>query len=172
MQYYINVVNHEIQDDIHIQSPFIEQSKPIGFYKHRFREMWVNGTKGRIETLEKSHLENAAFTISQSNQVLCLVKALGHGLFQEHVNTCIQEVPSNCIVGWCGCSDAHRINASDKILMIDNKSFLKLSGHHSCTVLIEIGNCNEIRFRKPCIFLRVKTTKIADPHYANPYGVR
>jgi hypothetical protein len=153
MQDDIKVMDHEIQHDIHIQTPLIEKGKPVGFHEHGIPEVLTDGTESRVKTFEVPDLQDTTLTLSQSYQVVCLVNRLGHGLFQKDVYAGLKEVPGDGIMKRCRRGNAYRVNATNKLPIICGMFGLKLTGNRVCTHFIQVGNGNQPSFRKPCILL-------------------
>ncbi len=72
MENDVEVVNHQIEDDVHIRSPFEEGVQTVGFDEERRSHHGSEGGDRRIEPLDEADLEDQIFRIGQGNQFIGL----------------------------------------------------------------------------------------------------
>ena len=110
LQNDVQIVNHQIQNDIHIRAPFKERMQAVHFDEDRTGNDLFQRHDGRIEAFHKTDLENEAVFFCQRNQVVRFFEGRAEGLFDQHICACRKEISGNRVVGACGNGNAHGIN--------------------------------------------------------------
>lgn len=102
----VEVVNHEIEDDVDVERTRGEDAKAVALKEHGLEEMPTSGSDGGVEALEMSGLDDAIVLAAEFEDAVGIGEALGYWLLDEEVDTCGEEWGSR--VGVMGGGDADR----------------------------------------------------------------
>lgn len=104
----VEVVNHEVKDDIDVERPRRKDGEPVGLEEHGASELRLNGQNGRVEALEMAGLKDALALFGECNQFICLGRSGGEWFFDEEIEAGIEQHRGNGIMLQggdrnCGC---------------------------------------------------------------------
>ena len=94
----VEVVDHEIEDDIDIQGARTEDAEPMHLKKHGAVEQGLDRGDGGVEALQVTDLQDASLGGGQSNEGVGLLEGGGDGLFDEDVDAGTQQLGGNAEV--------------------------------------------------------------------------
>ena len=94
----VDVVNHEIQDNVHIGPSSRKGTRPLRLEQERVPDDLSRRKKRSIETLQLTHLQNKAFSFGQSDQEIRLFQGAGKGFFQENIHALLKKIGGDRIV--------------------------------------------------------------------------
>ena len=98
-------MNHEIEDDVHIERPGSEYAEPVNFKKHGLRDERRRGPDRRIEAFQVSDLADPIQTLRQANQFVGFGQRRGERLFNQHIDSSFHQRPGGLEVQHRGNSD-------------------------------------------------------------------
>jgi hypothetical protein len=79
-------VDHKIEDNIDVECPWSENTEPVYLKKKRLMKNGANCSNRGIEAFEVAHLKDALMTLSQGNQIVCLLEGRGERFFYQDVH--------------------------------------------------------------------------------------
>jgi hypothetical protein len=80
----VDVVNHEIEHDVHVGAPFFEGCESLTLDEARAGEFALRGDDHRIEAFEMTDLQDTFRTIGERDQFAGLLDGLGDRLLDKH----------------------------------------------------------------------------------------
>jgi hypothetical protein len=80
-------VDHKIEDNIDVKCSGSENTEPMYLKKKRLMQNGANCSNRGIEALELAYLKDALMTLSQGDQIVCLLKGRGERFFYQDVDT-------------------------------------------------------------------------------------
>ena len=86
-------MNHEVEDDIHIERAGSEYAEPVNFKKHGLRDERRRGPDCRVKTLQVSDLADTIQTLSQPDQFVGFGERRGERLFNQHIDSGLHQGP-------------------------------------------------------------------------------
>ena len=95
----IEVVDHEVEDDVDIESAWAEDAEAVGLEEHGVVDAGGEGGNGGIEALEVTDLDEALMLIGEADEGICLGEGGSDGLFDEHVQAGVQKASRYVVVG-------------------------------------------------------------------------
>ncbi len=87
----VEVVDHEVEDDVYVERARGEDAEPVAFKKHGAGEEGKHGGDGRIEALEVTDLKDAMVLLRRERAGRRLVERGGEGLFDEDVEAGLKQ---------------------------------------------------------------------------------
>ncbi len=106
----VEVVDHEVEDDVDVEGARREDGKPVRFKKHRAAEQRREGLHGRVETLEMADHEGAAVLAGKAEKVVGLRESGSDGLLDQDVDAVGEEPGGDGVVGGGRDADAGGID--------------------------------------------------------------
>ena len=94
-QHDIEIVNHQVEDNVHVQRTRSKHAQPMDFEKHRPSDERKRCLHRGIETLEMTNLPNPAETLSQRHQFVSFRQRCSQRLLDKDVNTGLHQDPGN-----------------------------------------------------------------------------
>src|SRR5262249_4603030 len=91
----IDVVDHQVQDNVYIQTPWRKLREAMYFKKLRPGCDLLRSNHGRIEPLDMAHLENAAVMGGHRDQLLSFVGRGRNRLLNQNIDSVLQQVQSD-----------------------------------------------------------------------------
>ena len=101
----VEIVNHEVEDDIDIERARREDAQAVDFEKHRVSDDGERGADGGIEALEMSDLRDAFVLGGEVDEFVGFVKRSCERLFDEDVDAGFHELARDMYVMNCGSGD-------------------------------------------------------------------
>ena len=89
--YDVEVVNHEIENDVDIQGSGSENTEPVDLEEQRLMEDGVDSSYRGIEAFEMAHLKNTFMAICQGDEIVGLFERDGKGFFYQDIDAGGQE---------------------------------------------------------------------------------
>lgn len=86
----VQIVNHQVDDHIHIRAAVGEHAYALGFDEKRQVQAGLDGPYGRVEAFDQAHLQDAAMVRREPDQRVRLGQRGGDGLFHHHVHAVLQ----------------------------------------------------------------------------------
>ncbi len=98
----VEIMDHKVEDDVHVEGARSENAKPVGLKEHGFVEVGDEGGDGGIEALEMADLENKVTAPGAGNQAVRLGQRARDWLFDQGMNAGIKHGSCNGGVsaGW------------------------------------------------------------------------
>ncbi len=94
-KHHVEIVNHQVEHDIHIQRARREYAEPMDFEKHRPGDQRGSGANRGIESLQVSDLTDAAEALRQANQFVGVGQRGSQRLFHQNVNSGFHQSAGN-----------------------------------------------------------------------------
>ena len=91
----VEIVNHEIEDDIDIEGAGSENAEAVGLKKHGAVEALEGGSNGGVEALKVAYLNDAVVCASECKDAVGISEVVGEGLFNEDVDAVLEQDLSN-----------------------------------------------------------------------------
>ena len=88
----VEVVNHEVEDDVDIERARREDAEPVSLVEHGAGEARKRGGDGRVEALEVSGGEDTAAAGGEDDEGVGFGKGGGEGFFDKDVKVCLEEL--------------------------------------------------------------------------------
>ncbi len=82
----VKIVDHEIQNDVHIEGAWTEEAEPVGLKEHRPGDVGAHCPDGRIEALQMTHLEDASVSGGEADEQVCVFEGRCERLLDEQVD--------------------------------------------------------------------------------------
>jgi len=100
----IQVVNHQVVDDLHVEAARRENAEAVNFEKKRAVKNWFDRYHRRVKTLDVAHLQNTIVTACFLEKGVSLHKIHGHGLLDKDVQATGEKMAAHLGVchGWNG----------------------------------------------------------------------
>ena len=98
-------MNHQIEDNVHIERPWSEDAKAVNLKKHGLRDEWRRGPDRRIEAFQVSDLADPIQTPRQANQFIGFRQRRGERLFNQHIDSGFHQGPGSGEVQHSGDGD-------------------------------------------------------------------
>ncbi len=84
-------MDHQVEDDVHISSPFEKRMETVGFDEEGVPHHGMEGDDGRVEPFNKSDLEDQPLCIGQGDQFVGFGQGGGDRFFQEDVHSRLEK---------------------------------------------------------------------------------
>ena len=168
MERQIDVVDHEIQNDVHFEPSLIEKRQPMRLDEHGIVQSGAYGLKGRIEALQMPDLQCAALFIRQCDEVVGLIHLYGHGFFQQHVNAGSQEFACDAEMVLGRGHDADGIDLAEEFPVIGVKSGTGFPRHLLRLFPVDVRHRHQPSFGKAGVLLRMEPAEISHTHHGDP----
>jgi len=81
----VEIVDHEVEDDVDVERAGGEDGKPVGLKEHGAAQFGLDGEHGGVEALEVAGLQNAAAFGGSPDEVVSFGKCRDQRLFDEKV---------------------------------------------------------------------------------------
>ena len=107
----IEVVNHEVEDDINIQGAGSKDAETVRLKKHGVVEEWADGLYSGIEALQMPRLQNAAKLSGEADEMVSLCQCGSDGLFDEDIDPSGEEGCGHLSMVGCGHGDRSGMKA-------------------------------------------------------------
>ena len=82
----VEVVDHEVEDDVDIEGAWRENGKPVSLEEHGAAKQRREGLHGRVEALEVADHEGAAVFAGKTEKVVGLGEGGGDGFLDQDVD--------------------------------------------------------------------------------------
>jgi hypothetical protein len=94
----VEIVNHEVENDIDIQGAGREDTETVRLKKHGPRKMRLDGENGRVESHKMAGLQDAPFLFGLANEVVCLIETGRERLFHEQIEAGFEQSRRNGVM--------------------------------------------------------------------------
>ena len=94
----IKIVNHEVEDHVDVERTRREDGEPVRLKKHGPPDFWLDGKDGGIEALEMAGLQDALAFLRAGDEIVGLRKAGGERLFDEEIESGIEQCRGHCMM--------------------------------------------------------------------------
>ena len=101
-QHDVEIVDHQIQHNIHIQRPRSKHAQPVHLKKHGLRQQRNRGPHRRIEALQMPHLRDPLVRSRKRNQLLGLRQRARQRLLDQHIHASLHQLAGDAQVMQCG----------------------------------------------------------------------
>lgn len=101
----VEVVDHEIEDDVDVQSARAEDGETVSLEEHGVMGAGGQGCDGGIEALEVAYLDEALVLVAELNELVSLGQGRGDGLFNQDVDAGSEERGGGGEMAGCGDAD-------------------------------------------------------------------
>jgi hypothetical protein len=108
-EHYVEVVDHEVQDDVDIERTRREDAEPMGLEEHGSVEIGNERADSRVEALQVADLQNEVPGMSAVDEVVRFLERAGNGLLDEDMDAGVQQGGSHRCVGARGRADGGRV---------------------------------------------------------------
>src|SRR5580704_1906952 len=105
----IEVVNHQVQDHVNIESPRGEDAETVGFEEHGAIQPGLNRGNGGVESFEMADGEDAVVLLREGEQIGGLGCVGCDGLLDEHIDASREQRRSSCMMCGGGNADGCRV---------------------------------------------------------------
>jgi len=94
----IQVVNHDVVDNVDVEAARSENSKTMDLEKHWFGNDFTDGDDRGVVALEMADLQNSLGALSRRDQTIGFAHRRGHGLFDQNIDAGIEQVAAHAAV--------------------------------------------------------------------------
>ncbi len=94
-QHDVEIVDHQVEHDIHVERSRREHAKTMHFEEHRLRNERQRGTHSGIEALQVSNLGHALVLFRQEKHFVRFGLRGSERLFDEHVDPGLHQLAGN-----------------------------------------------------------------------------
>ena len=105
-EHNVEIVNHEVEDDINVERSRREYAEAVNFKKHRTRDYGKSGAYGGIEALKVSDLHDAAIFLGQADEFVGFPQRGRQGFFDQHIDPSLHQLA--CGTQMMNCGHRHR----------------------------------------------------------------
>src|SRR6186713_18362 len=118
VQHDIEIMDHQIKDDVDIQTPRSESGQTMDFKKLRFGgHLYCRGDHG-IEALDVTGLQDASMSCRSINEQAGFVQSSSNRFLHQEINTVLQEVNSNACVICCRYRKTNGIDLPEEVPVV------------------------------------------------------
>lgn len=120
----VNVVNHEIENHVDVETARRKRGEPMDLEK-----LWLGGDLARgcyyrIESLDMANLQDPVVPGRSVDQRLGLFKGGRDRLLDKNVDAMFEKVRANASVIHCGNRQAHRVDLAEEFVVIRERGCL------------------------------------------------
>ena len=105
----VEVVDHQVEDHVNIESPWGEDAETVGFEEHGAIQPRLNGGNGRVESFEMADGENAIVLLGEGEQIGGLGCVGCDGLLDEQIDAGGEQRRGSCMMCGGGNADGCRV---------------------------------------------------------------
>src|SRR5580698_7870729 len=109
----VEIVDHEIENDIHVERARAKNTEPVRLKKHGTIQQITDGCDGRIETFQVPNLQNSPIVFCKIYELACFFKGCGNRFFNEYVDSSCQQL--RCYLKMANRRDTHRRSVDRKL---------------------------------------------------------
>jgi len=91
----VEIVDHQIEDDVHIKRTRREDAEAMYLKKHRLREEWKRSADRGIEALEMTDLRNPLVNGRQLDKFVGVSESCGQRFLDQYIDAGLHEVASH-----------------------------------------------------------------------------
>src|SRR5437868_9404190 len=91
----VEVVDHQVEDDINIERARREDAEPMDFEEHWLGQQRYRGAHRRVEALELPHLNGAARALGEADELVSFGQRSDQGLLNQDVNPRLHQGAGN-----------------------------------------------------------------------------
>ena len=158
----VDVVDHQVQDDVHVRAALAVRRQPVAFDEARPRQVRLGRQNGRVEALEMAHLQDALLAPGQLDERGRLFLRLGDRLLDQHVCAGVEEVACDREMRGRLRDDAHRIDAAQQLAIVRERGHAELRRNLVTSLRPRIHHGDQLAAGDLGIFLSVEAAEIAD----------
>ena len=141
----VEVMNHEIEDDIDIERTRSENGEAMRLKEHRTTQAGFCGEDGGVEALQMARLQNLFLLFGESDQVVGFGQCCRKRLFDEQVDMSIEQCRGDAVVVHCGHGNGGRIDLNIGLKQIierrkDGDAILRVRFRGACGVGLKRGD--------------------------------
>ena len=167
MEEDVKIMDHQIEDDVHVRAAFEKGMKAVGFDEQRPPHHAVQGRNSRIEPLDKADLEDESLCIGQGDQFVRLGERHGDRFFQKDIHARLEKDRGNLIMGAGRHGDRDGVNHPCKLPVIRHGlaaiEIRRLAG----AFRDRVANPDDPAPRYFLIFLQVIVAEVTDTYHAD-----
>ena len=143
----IYVVDHQVQDHVHVQAARAEQVHAVDFEEKRQGGAAFQLRNRGIETFEMAHLEDAAVAAGGFDEAIGGGQVAGDGLFHQHVETAGEQGAGDRLVS--GGGDGHHggVHQAGSVAKIGQCAGAVGFRHFGRPIRVGIHDCGKLRAR-------------------------
>lgn len=82
----VQVVDHEVQDNINVKGPRGKDAEPVRLKKQRSVEQWKDGLHGRVEPFQMADLKDAVVQVCQADKGIRFFQCGREWLFDKDIH--------------------------------------------------------------------------------------
>ncbi len=101
----VEVVDHEVEDDVDVEGAGAEDAEAVGLEEHGLVDAGLERGDGGVEAFEVSYLDEAAMLVGDANEFIGLSEIGGDRFFDEQVQACGEQGGGELEVGGGGDAD-------------------------------------------------------------------
>ena len=101
----VEVVHHEVQNDVDIEGARGENAEPMRLEEHRHVDVRLHGEHGGVEALQMANLKGALIPHGQGDECVGLGQRGGNRLFYQNIDAGLKKCTSDRRVGAGGHAD-------------------------------------------------------------------
>jgi hypothetical protein len=87
----VEVVNHEVEDDVDVESAGAEEAETVGLEEHGAVDERGEGSDGGVEAFEVADLDEAVVEAAEADELVGLLECGGDGFLDEDVDAGLDE---------------------------------------------------------------------------------
>ena len=163
----VEVVDHQIEDDVHVRAAFEEGVEAVGFDEEGRSHHGPEGRDGRIEPLDEADLEDQPLCPGEGDQFIRLGKRRGDRFFQQDVHARLQKDRGDLMVGAGRHGDRDGVDLSQKSAVVRQNLAVAAVGRLPGILLHHVGDADDPAFRNFPVFLEVVAAQMAGSHHAD-----
>src|SRR5262249_38337615 len=114
----VEVVNHQIEDDIDVGAALAEGRQAVTLDETRLRENAGKRADGRIEAFEVPDLQNALVPFGHLDQALPVGNRLGHWLFDQDIDSLGEKIVRQRGMHGCRNGEADTVDTTEQGTMV------------------------------------------------------
>src|SRR5712692_10436912 len=157
----VEIVNHQVIDNIHIQAARCEYSQAMHFEKQRVVEDGLDGQYRGIESFQMPDLQQALIAVCGIDESIRLGEGLCHGLFHENVEAHPEQTAAYFRVVGSRYRDARRVRAAAQFIEICESVRAEFLGRRLSTLRIFVEDADQIGVLDFTVDARVIAAELA-----------